>query len=95
MPFPLIAAGIKAGVTAYKGKKALGKLKTLGRIGSGIAGFFGSQKKRAKEQAKRAEFSQLLGTQYGALQQAATDVGQEFADSGWDFWSLNRIVDFG
>ena len=72
MPFPLISAGVKFAV-ANKGK-----LKTLGRIGSALSGFFGS-KKRAKERAKRAEFSQLLGTQYGALQQAATDVGQEFA----------------
>lgn len=79
MPFPLIATGIKAGVSAFKAKTALGKLKTLGRIGSGVAGFFGSKRKRAEEQAKRAEFSQLLGTQYGALQQAVTDVGQEFA----------------
>ena len=73
MPFPLISAGVKFAV-ANKGK-----LKTLGRIGSALSGFFGSKKKRAKERAKRAEFSQLLGTQYGALQQAATDVGQEFA----------------
>lgn len=73
MPFPLISAGVKFAV-ANKGK-----LKTLGRIGSAVSGFFGSQKKRAKERAKREQFSQLLGTQYGALQQAATDVGQEFA----------------
>jgi hypothetical protein len=79
MPFSLIASGVKLGIGAYKKKTALGKLKTLGRIGSGVAGFFGSKRKRAEEQAKRAEFSQLLGTQYGALQQTVTDVGQEFA----------------
>ena len=73
MAFPLISAGVKFAVANKD------KFKTLGRISSGVSGFFGSKKKRAKEQAKRAEFSQLLGTQYGALQQTVRDVGQEFA----------------
>ena len=78
MPFSLIASGIKMGIGAYKKKSALDKLKTLGRIGSGVAGFFGSRKKRNEERAKRAEFSQLLGTQYGMLQDTVGEVQQEF-----------------
>lgn len=79
MPFPLIAAGIKAGVTAYKGKKALGKLKMLGKAGSAIAGFFGSKKKREKEAQKLRDFSSLLGQQYTALEGTVGEVQQEFA----------------
>ena len=72
MPFPLIAKGIAFGVTNKD------KFKTAGKVLSGISGFFGSKRKRAKEREKLNQFSTLLGTQYGLLEDTIGDVQQEF-----------------
>lgn len=101
MPFSLIAAGIKAGVTAYKSKTALGKLKFLGKAGSRIAGFFGSRKKREKEKQKLTDFSELLGQQYTSLQATVGDVQQEFATQreflgeGQDIQQQQAVMGYG
>ena len=79
MPFPLLTAGIKLGIGAYKNKTALGKLKVLGKAGSALAGFFGSKKKREKEAQKLKDFSSLLGQQYTSLEGTIGDVQQEFS----------------
>jgi len=63
-----------AGVSA-KYKKA----KKFGKALSAISGFFGSQKKRAKEKQKLRDFSELLGQQYTSLQGTVGEVQQEFA----------------
>jgi hypothetical protein len=72
MPFPLIAKGIAFGV------KHKGKFKKAGKALSAISGFFGSKKKREKEREKLNQFSTLLGTQYGLLEDTIGDVQQEF-----------------
>ena len=101
MPFPLIAAGIKAGVTAYKAKKALGKLKILGKAASTLAGFFGSKKKREKEAQKLTDFSDLLGQQYTALEGTVGEVQQEFATQreivgeGQDIQQQQAVMGYG
>ena len=79
MPFPLLTAGIKLGIGAYKEKNALGKLKVLGKAGSALAGFFGSKKKREKESQKLKDFSSLLEQQYTSLEGTIGDVQQEFS----------------
>lgn len=68
-----IISAVASGSAKYK------KFKKAGKAISAISGFFGSKKKRAREQAKREEFSQLLGTQYGMLQDTVGDVQQQFA----------------
>jgi len=48
-------------------------------IGSAVLGFFGSRRKRKKARKQRAQARQLLGQQYGSLQQARTAEAAEFA----------------
>lgn len=48
-------------------------------IGGAVLGFFGSRRKRRRERRKREQARQLLGQQYGALQQARTAEAAEFA----------------
>jgi len=66
-----------------KGAKILG---VLGGISTGIgivgavAGFFGSRRKRREARKKRKEAKALIGTQFGALQQAAGAEQAEFAE---------------
>tara|TARA_R100001460_G_scaffold12021_1_gene27829 strand:+ start:4006 stop:4563 length:558 start_codon:yes stop_codon:yes gene_type:complete len=67
-----ILSAVATGSAKYK------KFKKAGKVLSAVSGFFGSKKKRAKEKAKREEFSQLLGTQYGMLEDTVAEVGQEF-----------------
>lgn len=75
MPIALgtVISAVASGSAKYK------KFKKVGKAISAISGFFGSKKKRNKEKAKREEFSQLLGTQYGMLEDTIGDVQQEFA----------------
>jgi len=56
----------------------IAKFKTAGKVISGISGFFGSRKKRNKEKQKLNQFSALLGTQAGLLQNTIGEVQQEF-----------------
>jgi len=67
--------------TAFKGaSEALG-MTPLGlglTLGGAVLGFFGSRRKRKKARRQRAQARQLLGQQYGALQQARTAEAAEF-----------------
>jgi len=74
---------VNTATAATKGAKILG---VLGGISTGIgivgavAGFFGSRRKRKQAKKKRAEARALIGTQFGALQQAAGAEQAEFAE---------------
>ena len=68
-----LIAKVSTGSAGYK------KFKNITKGLSAISGFFGSQKKRAEQAAKKASFQTLLGQQNVQLQNLIPEVQQEFA----------------